>query len=39
MKTIFFHPDPSIDYPFADKKIHHYDQLEIAINKLENSIL
>ncbi|WP_336038993.1 HAD-IA family hydrolase [Acinetobacter calcoaceticus] len=39
MKTIFFHPDPSIDSPLADKKIHHYDQLETAINKLENIIL
>lgn len=39
MKTIFFHPDPSIYSPLADKKINHYDQLETAINKLESFIL
>lgn len=39
MQTIFFHPDPSIHCPLADEKIHHYDQLETAINKLEHFIL
>jgi len=39
MKTIFFHPDPSISSSVADEKIHHYDQLETAINTLENFIL
>ncbi len=39
MKTIFFHPDPSICSTVADKKIHHYDQLETAINTLEDFIL
>ncbi|NUF39342.1 HAD family hydrolase [Acinetobacter lactucae] len=39
MKTIFFHPDPSINSSLADEKIHHYDQLETAINTLENFIL
>ncbi len=39
MKTIFFHPDPSICSTVADKRIHHYDQLETAINTLENFIL
>ncbi|MDP9802985.1 HAD family hydrolase [Acinetobacter calcoaceticus] len=39
MKTIFFHPDPSICSPLPDKKINHYDQLETAINKLESFIL
>ncbi|MEB6623527.1 HAD family hydrolase [Acinetobacter pittii] len=39
MKTIFFHPDPSICSTVADKRIHHYDQLEPAINTLENFIL
>ncbi len=39
MKTIFFHPDPSISSTAADEKIHHYDQLETAINTLENFIL
>lgn len=39
MKTIFFHPDPSISSTVADEKIHDYDQLETAINTLENFIL
>ncbi|WP_050675508.1 HAD family hydrolase, partial [Acinetobacter sp. 1578804] len=39
MKTIFFHPDPSICSTVADKRIHHYDQLEPAINTLEDFIL
>ncbi|MFW1923051.1 HAD family hydrolase [Acinetobacter geminorum] len=39
MKTIFFHPDPSICSTVADEKIHHYDQLETAINTLDNFIL
>ena len=39
MKTIFFHPDPSISSTAANEKIHHYDQLETAIHTLENFIL
>lgn len=39
MRTIFFHPNPSINSSLADEKIHHYEQLETAINKLKPFIL
>lgn len=39
MRTIFFHPNPSINSALADEKILHYEQLETAINKLESFIL
>lgn len=34
MKTIFFHPTLSLDTQESDCTIHHYDELELAIQKL-----
>lgn len=34
MKTIFFHPTLTLDQPFSDASIHHYDELEKTITRL-----
>ena len=34
MKTIFFHPTLTLDQPFSDASIHHYDDLEKTITRL-----
>ena len=35
MKTIYFHPTAILEKPFSDESIHHYDELENAIKRLE----
>jgi putative hydrolase of the HAD superfamily len=37
MKTIFFHPNQILKPPITDESIHHYDDLELAIHRINNS--
>ncbi|WP_092746925.1 HAD family hydrolase [Acinetobacter boissieri] len=39
MQTIYFHPILSLESPFSDESIHHYNQLEDAIKRLEEKII
>ena len=36
MKTIFFNPNQILKPPITDESIHHYDELELAINRINN---
>lgn len=36
MKTIFFHPSLILKPPITDESIHHYDELEPAIHRINN---